>query len=43
VNPSDIKVGMNSLRQLRGGRVMIETSSKEEMENLVDEIRGKCE
>ena len=43
MNPTDIKVGINSLRQLRDGRVMIETSSKEEIEKLGDEIKAKCE
>jgi hypothetical protein len=41
VNPTVIKVGINSLRQLRDGKVMSETSS-EEMEKLADEIRAKC-
>ena len=43
VNPTDINVGINSLRQLRDGRVLIETSTKKEMEKLGDEIRTKCE
>jgi hypothetical protein len=42
VNRTAIKVGENSLRQLRDGRVMIETSS-EEVEKLGDEIKAKCE
>ena len=43
MNPTDIKVGINSLRQLRDGRVMIETSSDKEMKKLGNEIRAKCE
>ena len=43
VNPTDIKVGINSIRQLRDGRVIIETSTKKEIEKLEDEIRGKCD
>ena len=31
VNPTDIKVGINSLRQLTDGRVIIETSSEKEI------------
>jgi len=42
VNRTDIKVGINSLRQLSDGRVMIETNTKKEMEKLGDEIRAKC-
>jgi hypothetical protein len=43
VSPTDIKVGINSLRQLRDGRLLTETSSKKEMEKLGDEIKAKCE
>jgi hypothetical protein len=43
VNPTVIKVGIKSLRQLRDGRVMIETSSEKEMSKPGDEIRAKCE
>jgi hypothetical protein len=43
VNTTTIKVGINSLRQLRDGRVMIETSSEKELEKPWDEIRAKCE
>jgi len=42
-NPTDIKVRITSLRQLRDGRVMIETSSRKEREKLGDEIKGTCE
>ena len=43
MNPTDIKVGINSLRQLRDGRVIIEKSSEKELEKLGDEIKEKCE
>jgi hypothetical protein len=40
VIPTDIKVGINSLRQIRDRRLLIETSSKKEMEKLGDEIKA---
>ena len=43
MNPTEIKVGINSLRQLRDGRLIIETSSEKEIEILGDKIREKCE
>jgi len=43
VKTTDINVGINSLRQLRDGRVLIATSTKKEMEKFGDEIRTKCE
>jgi hypothetical protein len=43
VNPTEIKVGINSVRQLRDGRVVIETSTKKEIEKLEDVIREKCD
>jgi hypothetical protein len=43
VNPTAIKVGINSLRQLRDGRLMIETSSGKGMEKIGDEIKANCE
>jgi hypothetical protein len=43
VSPTDIKVGINSLMQLREGRLLIETSSKKEMEKVGDEIKAKYE
>jgi len=39
VNPTNIKIGINSLRQFRDGRVMIETNTKKEIEKLGYEIR----
>ena len=43
VNPTDRNVGINSIRQVRVGRVIIETSSEKEIEKLGDEIKEKCE
>ena len=42
INPTEIKVGMNSLKSLKNGRVQIETSSKEEIEILTKDINEKC-
>jgi hypothetical protein len=42
-NPTEIKVGINSISQLRDGRVVRETSTKKEIEKLEDEIRKKCD
>jgi hypothetical protein len=35
-------VGINSLKQLRDGRIQIQTASKEEMETLTRDINDKC-
>lgn len=43
INPTEIKVGLNSLKSLRDGRVQIETGSKEEVEILMRDINEKCE
>ena len=42
MNPTEIKVGITSLKSLRDGRVIIEASSKNEIEALGDKIGGKC-
>jgi hypothetical protein len=42
VYPTQIKVGITSLKSLRDGRVMIEASSKDEIETLGEKIREKC-
>jgi len=34
INPSKIRVGINTLRTLRNGQVLIETSSREELEAI---------
>ena len=43
MNPTDINVGINSLRQLREGKVIMETNSEKEIEKLGNEIRENCE
>jgi hypothetical protein len=42
INPTEIKVGVNSLKSLKDGRVLIVTGSKEEAESLTRNIRDKC-
>jgi hypothetical protein len=42
INPTNIKVGINTLKTLRDGRVQIETGSKEEIDTLKDVINDKC-
>lgn len=42
VNPTNVKVGVCAMKSLRDGRVMIETSSKEEIERLTTAINEKC-
>jgi hypothetical protein len=42
VNPTEIKMGITSLRMLRDGRVMIEPSSKNEIEALGNKIEETC-
>ena len=42
INPTEIKVGINSLKSLKDGRVLIVTGSKEEAEILTRNIRDKC-
>ena len=42
VNPTEIKVGITSLKMLRDGRVMIEASSKQEIEDLGSKIEETC-
>jgi predicted DNA-binding protein len=42
INPSKIKVGINTLRTLRNGQVLIETSSRKELEVLENDINEKC-
>jgi hypothetical protein len=43
INPTDIKVGINSFEALTDGRVLITTSKKEEAEKLELDIKTKCE
>jgi hypothetical protein len=42
VNPTEIKVGITSIKFLRDGRVMIEASSKKEIETLGEKIGENC-
>jgi len=42
INPTDIRVGINSLKTLTDGRVLITTSRKEEAEALENDIKEKC-
>jgi hypothetical protein len=42
INPTDIKVGINSLKALTDGRVLITTTKKEEAEALEMDIKSKC-
>jgi len=42
INPTEIKVGINALQNLRNGKVLIETNTKEEMETLDKDISNKC-
>ena len=42
INPTQIKVGINALKYLRNGKVLIETNTKEEMETLDKDISNKC-
>jgi len=42
INPTAIKVGINALKTLRNGKVIIETNTKEELETLGKDINNKC-
>lgn len=42
VNPTEIRVGITSLKLLRDGRVMIEANSKKEIETLGNKIEETC-
>jgi hypothetical protein len=42
VNPTEIKVGITSLKMLRDGRVMVEASSKKDIGTLGEKIEEKC-
>jgi len=42
VNPTEIKVGITSLRPLRDGRIIIEVGSKKDKETLGEKIGQKC-
>jgi hypothetical protein len=42
LNPTEIKVGKNTFKSLKNGKVLIETNSKEEIEALEKDINAKC-
>jgi len=43
INPTEIKVGINTFKTLKNGRVLIETNSKKELEALEKDINAKCD
>jgi len=43
INPTEIKVGINTFKSLKNGKVLIETNSKEEIEVLEKDINAKWE
>ena len=42
INPTEIKVGINTFKSLKNGRVIIETNNKERIEVLEKDINAKC-
>jgi hypothetical protein len=42
INPTNIRVGINTLRTQRNGQVLIETSSREELQAIEKDIKEKC-
>jgi hypothetical protein len=42
INPTEIKVGMNTFKSLKNGKVLIETNRKEKIEALEKDISAKC-
>jgi hypothetical protein len=42
IKPAEIKVGINTFKSLKNGKVLIETNSKEEIEALEKDINAKC-
>jgi hypothetical protein len=42
INPTEIKVGINTFKSLKNGKVLIETGNKEEIEALEKDISVKC-
>jgi len=41
INPTEIRVGINALKNLRNGKVLKETNTKEELETLGKDINDK--
>ena len=42
VNPTEINVGITSLKSLRDGKVIIEVGSKKEIDKLEEKIKERC-
>jgi len=42
INPTDIRVGINSIKTLRNGKVQIELGNKEDIEILTNDIHENC-
>jgi len=42
VNPTEINVGITSLKSLRDGKVIIGVGSKKEIDKLEDKIKERC-
>ena len=42
INPTEMKVGINTFKALRDGRILIEAGSKEEIERISTSITEKC-
>ena len=42
ISPAEIKVGINTFKSLKNGKVLTETNSKEEIEALEKDMNAKC-
>jgi hypothetical protein len=42
INPTEMKVGINTFKVLKDGRILIEAGSKEEIEGISTKITEKC-
>ena len=42
INPTEMKIGINSLKSLKNGKVQIEASNKEDIDKLTRDIHEKC-
>ena len=42
INPTEMKVGINTFKALKDGRILIEADSKEEIERINANITIKC-
>ena len=43
INPTDIKVGIKAVKTLRSGKILIQSTSKEDIKILNDNINSTCE